>query len=338
MRHKTIKYVKRVKARGKFYYYFDTGAEKDGKPILKPLPDPSSRDFGKAYATLLGHRARRENVGEIMSVRKLAALFEKSGPFKKNAPSTQKTYSTYLRVIEHEIGNAPAAKVIPKDTTAMMDKMADTPGAANLVMAVMGAMYKWGRSRFHVPPTVDPTRDIEKLEMGEHKPWPEPVLKAALTSESARVRLATHLLYYTAQRIGDVVKFRWSDIEDGVLTMRQQKTSKPMKIPLHEDLIAELARTPKRALTILTTVEGHSIGPQRIRIALKDHCAGFGLDLVPHGLRKNAVIALLEAGCSIAETASISGQSFQMVEYYAKLRDQGKLASAAVLKWNANRR
>lgn len=338
MRHKTIAYVKRVKAGKRFYYYFDTGAEKDGKSILKRLPDPSSREFGGVYAALLGHRTRRAEVGQIMSVRKLAALYEKSPPFRKNAASTQKTYSTYLRVIEHEIGNAPAAKVTPKDTTAMMDKRADTPGAANLIMAVMGAMYKWGRSRFHVPPNVDPTRDIDKLEMGEHQPWPKPVLSAALSSEDARVRLATHLLYYTAQRIGDVCKLRWSDIEDGTLYMSQQKTDKPMEIPLHRELLAELARTPKRALTILTTVDGFPIGPQRIRIALKSHCAAFGLDLVPHGLRKNAVIALLEAGCSIAETASISGQSFQMVEYYAKLRDQGKLATAAVLKWNANRK
>lgn len=54
---------------------------------------------------------------------------------------------------------------------------------------------------------------------------------------------------------------------------------------------------------------------------------------VPHGLRKNAVIALLEAGCSVAEAASVSGQSFAMVEYYAKQRDQKILSSAAVLKW-----
>lgn len=338
MRHKTIPYVKRVKARGKWYYYFDTGAEKDGKPVYKRLPDPSSRDFGGVYAALLGHRTRRTSSAEIVTVRKLAALYENSPVFRKLSRSTQKTYSTYLRVIEHEIGNAPAARVEPKDTTAMMDKMAERPGAANLVLAVMGALYKWGRARYHVPSTIDPTRDVDRLEMGEHKPWPEPILSAALASENDRVRLATHLLYYTAQRIGDVVKFRWSDIRGGRIYLDQQKTGKEMSIPLHSALLAELDRTPKRALTILTTQDGRNIGPQRIRIALKDHCASFGLDLVPHGLRKNAVIALLEAGCSIAEAAAISGQSFQMVEYYARLRDQGKLASAAVLKWERNAR
>jgi integrase len=162
------------------------------------------------------------------------------------------------------------------------------------------------------------------------------VLNAALASKNARVRLATHLLYYTAQRIGDVVKLRWSDIRDGALHVQQQKTRKALRIPLHTALAAELEKTPRSSLTILSGLDGGPVGDQPIRAALKEHCAGFGLNLVPHGLRKNAVIALLEAGCSIAETASISGQTFQVVEYYAKLRDQGKLASAAVLKWQRN--
>jgi hypothetical protein len=46
------------------------------------------------------------------------------------------------------------------------------------------------------------------------------------------------------------------------------------------------------------------------------------------------VNALLECGCSAAETAAISGQTLQLVEHYAKKRDQRKLASAAILKWN----
>jgi len=37
-----------------------------------------------------------------------------------------------------------------------------------------------------------------------------------------------------------------------------------------------------------------------------------------HGLRKSAVVFLLEAGCSDAETASITGQSRRIVEHYAK--------------------
>lgn len=336
MRHKTIPYVKRVKARGNWYYYFDTGTEKDGRPVYKRLPDPASREFGGVYGALLGHRMRRANPEALMTVSKLIELYEKSPVFNKLSAASRKSYAIHLRKIEHEMGKAPAAKIEPKDVTHLMDKLADQPGTANMCLAVIGTVYKWGRKRHHVPATCEPTRDVERLELGEHEPWPAPVLNAALASENARVRLATHLLYYTAQRIGDVVKLRWSDIRDGALHVQQQKTRKALRIPLHTVLAAELENTPRSSLTILSGLDGGPVGDQPIRAALKEHCAGFGLNLVPHGLRKNAVIALLEAGCSIAETASISGQTFQVVEYYAKLRDQGKLASAAVLKWQRN--
>jgi len=45
------------------------------------------------------------------------------------------------------------------------------------------------------------------------------------------------------------------------------------------------------------------------------------------------VIALLEAGCTVPETASITGQSHQMVEHYAKEVNQSRLADSAMGKW-----
>jgi integrase len=59
-------------------------------------------------------------------------------------------------------------------------------------------------------------------------------------------------------------------------------------------------------------------------------------DLVPHGLRKNAVNALLEAGCSAAMVSAITGQTMQIVEQYALKRNNRKLAKTAMGKWNSN--
>lgn len=55
--------------------------------------------------------------------------------------------------------------------------------------------------------------------------------------------------------------------------------------------------------------------------------------LVFHGLRKSAVVTLIEAGCSTAEVAAITGQSMQMVEHYARARDQRRLAIQAMQRW-----
>ncbi len=55
-----------------------------------------------------------------------------------------------------------------------------------------------------------------------------------------------------------------------------------------------------------------------------------------HGLRKSAVVFLLEAGCTDAEVAAITGQSREMVEHYAREVNQRRLAASAVLKWEAD--
>lgn len=57
--------------------------------------------------------------------------------------------------------------------------------------------------------------------------------------------------------------------------------------------------------------------------------------LVFHGLRKSAVVFLLEAGCTDAEVAAITGQSRQMVQHYAKLVNQKTLATTAIRKWES---
>jgi hypothetical protein len=52
-----------------------------------------------------------------------------------------------------------------------------------------------------------------------------------------------------------------------------------------------------------------------------------------HGLRKSAVVFMLEAGCTTAQVASITGQTMEMVEHYAEQVNQRKLARAAIFKW-----
>lgn len=330
--------TKRVTAKGKTYYYYRTGVMVNGKEVLKRLPDIKDPSFGNVYASFQAGKTRRANTAALLTVSGLIDMYINHPDYKKLTKSSRKTYGIYLEKLRSEIGNAPANEVEPRDITRLMDKMATTPGAANLVLSVTGALYRWGRRRQHVLHNVNPTIDIQPFELGSHDAWPEHVLDAALIAKDDRIRLAVHLLYYTAQRIGDVCDMRWSDIKDGHIRVKVTKTGLDMEIPLHERLAAELDATPKRGMTILTRWDGKPVGHQTIRKELKEFGERHGFDLVPHGLRKNAVIALLEAGCSVAETGAVSGQSFQMVEYYAKQRNQKRLSTAAILKWQGNER
>lgn len=327
-----LEFVKKVKAKGRTYYYFNTGKMLNGKLVYAKLPDIKSPQFGATYATMRGHRNRTPDEADAdLTYLGLVDLYEKSPKFRGLAASSQSNYRTYLMRVDALLPNAPANEISRGDVIRMMDSMADKPSAANMVVRALGSLYKWGRDRGHV--TADPTRDVPLFDEGEHQPWPEWLVEKALEADDQRVRLSVAMLYYTAQRIGDVCAMRWSDIRDGALTIAQQKTGKAMHIPIHDDLRRVLDETPRTGLTIIAHENGRTLNRQTVRKWLQAFAADFGADVVAHGLRKNAVNALLGAGCSIAETSAISGQSLQMVEHYAKARDTRKLSSAAILKW-----
>ncbi len=341
MRRKSQLHVKRVKAKGKEYLYFRTG-RKDaaGKEILERLPPAGTAGFGEAYGSLLAARSRRERQTETeLTVTGLCNLYERSDKFKKLSPGSQRLYGFGLAYFKKMLPTAPAGLLERKDIALLIDRKADQPGAANSLLRTINAMYKWGVQRGHV--TNNPGKGLELLDVGEHPPWPRHVLQAALVADDEVVRLSVHLLYFTALRIGDVLSLRWSDVRDGKIYVTPQKTKRKrgeMVIPVHRDLAAELARHQRRGLTIVATETGRTYPQDAIRERLKAFALDHGAKAVPHGLRKNAVNALLECGCSAAETAAISGQSLTMVEHYAKERAQGDLASAAILRWEGNRK
>lgn len=343
MPRRTLLHVKRTRAKGREYLYFRTGqTDAKGKEILTPLPPLSDPGFGGSYASCMAARTRRQNSRAELTVTDLCDLWEKSGKWTKPrtkggyAEGTKKLYRISLDYLKSQLPTAPAGLVSREDVTLLIDRRADQPGAANSLLRTINSMYRWARQRGHV--TNDPGRDVEELETGEHEPWPQHILEAALEADDARVRLGTHLLYFAAQRIEDTVRMKGADIREDGLHVTQQKTGRTLVIRLHERLRSELARHDFGLGYIIPgAIPGKPLHQQTLRERLQTFAAGLGAKVVPHGLRKNAVNSLLEAGCSAAETAAISGQSLAMVEHYAKARAQGALASAAILKWE-NRR
>jgi integrase len=328
MKPPKLKYVKYVQSKGKLYAYFDTGHKSGGKRVWAKLPPPSSVGFYDSYGVLMGHRTRRREA--MHTVAYLCDDFEKSDTFRKLAMGTQKFYTSTLRRIREQLGKFPVDAVERRHVREVIENRLEGVGSKNAFRAVVGVLYKYARDRDLT--LKEPTKDIKQYKTGSHEPWPLEVLEAGLKAEHDRTRLAINLLYYTGQRIGDVCKLRWSDIREGVVFLTQQKTGKPMAIPLHSSLRAELERTERRGETVISTYEGRPMTDQVVRRELKAFCDQFGLELVPHGLRKNAVNALLEAGATVPEVGAITGQSFNMVEHYARRVSVIRLSQAAMEK------
>lgn len=327
----SLKHVKFTRTKGKLYAYFNTGRKLNGKPVFNPLPPFGSIGFYDSYAAMLGARSKRETL--VYTVADLCDAYEASEAFTQRAAGTQKTYAVMLGRIREHLGRAPMDQVKRKHILDILDKNITGNASRNLFLSVVSVIYRYARERDMT--NANPTDAIRSFDVGTHEPWPEELLEAALASDSNRIRLAVHLLYYTGQRIGDVVKLRWSDIRSGALVVTPQKTqryNKMLRVPLHSALEAELERTAKTGITIITGRMGKPITQRPLRDELQAFAAELGFEIVPHGLRKNAVNSLLEAGCTPHEVAAITGQSFQMIEHYARRVSQHRLGEAAIFK------
>lgn len=340
MKNKTLPYVHPKKAKGKTYYYFDTGARTErGKRILSRLPDIRDPKFPKAYQNAKAQRTKRQATEGGKTFAWLTGLYERSPEWKRLAGSSKALYSLHLGYADRNFRSAdghswPLEIITAEHAVAIRDKYADRPGTANAILKALGSLYAWAMSpgRRYVKEKI--TEGVEPLDGGEHEPWPEWLVEDALNDET--VRLPVALLYYLGQRIGDTVKMGPQMVVRGAMKVTQQKTGTILTIPIHSRLAGIIETdAPKGELLFLLNERGKPMTKAALRARLQKWASARGIGIVPHGLRKNAVNALLESGCSAAEVSAITGQTLATIEHYAKQRDKEHLASSAILKFEA---
>lgn len=323
-------------AKGRTYYYFDTGQRKPGgQPVLLRLPDKRDPGFGRALSIAQAQRNKRLKIPEARNFEWLIRAYEASPEFKSKAANTKRLYSRHLGYADSFFRSGdgrswPVEVVGSEQVIALRDKMQDTPGKANATLKSLSAMLTWactGGRRFV---TANYAKDIELLEMGEHDPWPLPLLDMALHDPA--IRLPVALLYYVGQRIGDTVKIGPGNVERGAIVVKQEKTGITVRVPMHEHLREIVSADAGNGPTYLTNEWGKPVTDSGIRQRIQKWARGRGHEIVPHGLRKNAVNALLEAGCSVAEVSAITGQDLRTIEHYGKERDREHLAGQAMGK------
>jgi integrase len=177
---------------------------------------------------------------------------------------------------------------------------------------------------------------VKRFKGKEHEPWPEALLEDALGDP--QIGMAVALFYFTGQRINEVVKMGWRDVAGGFMEVYAQKQKRHIKVAIHPELGEMLERQAKPAVTILTNANGQPWTQSGLRQKLQDWAAERGHKIVPHGLRKNAVNALFEAGCTAAEVSGITDQSLAMLEHYSKKANKPAMGMAAVSKLDAHRK
>ena len=337
-------HVHAVIARGReyFYYHPNRGTRLEGPRTRIPgspfdVDGGPNADWWAAYRRLAGTEEQAPAAGTFSA---LIAAYKTSPEWHELGERTRAEWSRDLARIEKVWGHLAAAGVEPKHVFKLRDRYADTPAAANNLIKCLSAMITWSIPRgwrAH-----NPCAHIKKLKIGAgYAPWDWDDIEHFSKHARADLWNAAALALYSGQRLSDVLNMRWDDIKNGLIAVVQSKTGKRLWIPLHVQLRALLAVMPRQSVTILASRRGKpwtAMGfkaswaselnrPEMMNLREKKR--------VFHGLRKSAVVFLLEAGCTDAEVSAITGQSRQMVEHYARQVNQRKLAASAVLKWEA---
>jgi integrase len=334
-----LPYLRVKRAKGRNYYYLDLGLRPDGTRELTPLPHIKDRRFGDCYARAKATRTNRRNKQGILTLEGLIKQYERSPEFRALSAASQVSYTRYLGrangLMRTRSGDSvPARSVERRDIIAMRDQLADTPGAASQAVRALGALFVWAIDNEKLKE--NPAAKVKKFAAKPHEKWPEALLEEGISDP--QVGMVVALMFFTGQRINEAVKMSWADIGGGFMRVFVQKTKQRMEVAILPELADMLGRQPKLAPTILTNANGQPWTQSGLRQKIQDWAKARGFKVVPHGLRKNAVDALLEAGCTAAEVSGITGHSIGMVEHYSKGVNWKRLGSAAVVKFDAARK
>ncbi len=271
-------------------------------------------------------------------LRDLLAAYQRSPEWRALAERSRRNYVTSLRHLD-TVKHLVVRDLKRRDVMELRDAIAVGfgPGAANAFVASFGAMLSWARDREWIE--FNPADRIKGIP-GRHLPtWTEADLARVLAVAPAPLKRALYLAVHTGQRRGDLIAARWSDFSAGQWRLTQEKTKAKLAIPLHPDLVSEMAAWPKTAVTVLTNPHGRPWRRDALSMATKRAVEAADLGgLNIHGLRKLAAVRLAQAGCSAHEIASITGHAnLAQVALYTKEADQERLAQAAILRLQTNR-
>ncbi len=264
-----------------------------------------------------------------------------SPQWERLAYNTKDTWARQLRLIEREdtLGGLSVHVIRPALVQAFFDGLSDRPGKQQVALTVLRQVERWAIVRDLLPYPITTGVEFERSREGR-RPWTDE--QVALAEEFARPDLARviTLAANTGQRVSDLVRMCWTDIEvykgTAGINVTQKKTGKRLWVPITQELARAMEGWEKAPGPILRAANGGVWSPRtlssvwghyRDRNKALEVLAGLTL----HGLRATACVRLLRAGANTRQIADMVGMSDPLVTRYTRFSSQRENASAAVL-------
>lgn len=317
------------------------------KIVRHKLADGTVRE----YRYDLEEQARKRfAVSQRHGFRQIAEAYKQSPEFKRLSPTWQASSGYYMGLLEDEIGWMSLADLSNRKARGRFYKVRDDsaayPAKADKLINVLRRMLGWAYERGMIE--FNHAIGIGKLIPSTHsraeRIWNPEQEAALLTAATPDFAILARFALLTGIRQSDLTRLKWSQFDGQWLTYEPAKTRKSTAIKVHlpvyalEPLRALVADLSRCAEYMLTTDQGHPWAPENVKKRFREALAKADLsqaDLTFHDLRGTLITRLLEAGCTDAETAAISGHAIggktQLRAYAARSRE---LAVNAYAKLN----
>lgn len=255
--------------------------------------------------------------------------YRKSDRWTGLKPRTRQDYDVVMTYLREKIGNRDVKALTRADVIAAQEANAHRTRFANYIPQVLVVLCNraldlgWIRD--------NPARGVRALKtpperQREHWPWPDWAVEKFRAEANELCLLIFEIGVGSVQRPGDWVGFRWGDYDGDSLSLRQNKTDKPLILPCTDQLKAALDRTkaalsavPIAARPILIKRDGNPISYRYMADLMLKERKRLGLEAYDlHALRYRGVKELAWAGCDDDEIAAYSGHATkEMIAKYA---------------------
>lgn len=268
--------------------------------------------------------------------------FKASPKFQNLARSTQVNYAYAFRLAEHPdiLGAIPVEEMRPALVQGFLDGFADRPAQQKCVQTALKSLEKWAIVRDLLPYPITLGTEAQG-SVGGHMPWTDEHVALAERHAKPHLSRIITLAANTGQRGSDLVRMRWTDIEEYEgrpgINVTQRKTGLVIWVPMTQELMAAMRSWERRPGYFILKEDGQPFTrPQLSDQWLRERDSNNALaslakaGLSMHGLRATACVRLRRAGANTGQIADMVGMSEQMVKRYCRFSEQRKNALAAV--------
>src|SRR5689334_6905450 len=271
--------------RATYYYAWRGGPRINAKPGTPEF----IQQYNEAHASL-----RQPRAGTLMT---LIAEYKTSAEYRSLSPSSQRAYSSYIKLIEDEFGDMPLEALrdprVRGEFKSWRDRFAETPRKADYAWSTLARILSFAKDRGLI--TVNPCEGGGRLYKAsrQDKLWSEEQVAAFLSAAPAEMVVAIMLALWTGQRQGDLLRLPWSGYDGSHLRLKQSKTGRRVVVPVGTPLKSLLDGLTRHGPLVMTNSFGRPWTSDGFRTSWAKACRRAGITgLTYHDLRGSAVVRL----------------------------------------------